>query len=738
MFLFKIFALFNYMNLRRYEDYIAEYDSYLKFLKIYQKTKRPYEDHSFHPFNKIEEKKGYFTSNKIEWKRIDEVYKTPLFDESRIGIGYMMQGGIGDCYFIAALIRIAKEPQLVRKLFDTECNDILGLEEDSIDLKCGAAVVLFHAFGQTTPVVIDTLIPFYTKTNTPIFSRPKTPDASPWFCLVEKAYAKLNGSYSQISGGLFHYTFYTLFNYWPDQIKIDKTSEKSPYKQFLYFLKKGSIISAAIHISIDSKISKEDVQKVGLFDQHAYLIEEVFYYKSKKFYRLRNPWGHSEWNGDWSTLSPLWTSKMMKDFNFDKLEEGSFWMIESDFLKYFNRFHVSSPIHSFFHSKSISITMDPGESDGVPLKSKKAKLDETPNYVIKIKEEVPPDEKIELTFFLEKRSYLIEKKTEEEEENNYNDDNDNDDNDSNDNDNDGDLRKMFDNFFGCPMSLYDVVFVNSKSKRLTYDVLKNCKSLIKPVRRDLFSFHFHIKNAKSPVTFALKRHKKSDYQDECFIKILCKYEFDLFEVDEPDELIEDDEEGENVFHNQKLVHLILSKGKKYFVPKLTPIYSSGGEQPIMNDKKSDTDNHTIEKVDQKEIENEDSVKEDSFVNAQNVNFFVLELKIMKDKIDTLKEVKKCYDRKIEACQNEIKEMKKSIKEDVEKTQTTDDESEIPKLVELIETKRNQLDQHENCLLWYLFKFDAVQKEINEIKQTYKTLRKKINDVEKSTENQDDE
>ena len=65
MFLFKIFALFNYMNLRRYEDYIAEYDSYLKFLKIYQKTKRPYEDHSFHPFNKIEEKKDYFTSNKI-------------------------------------------------------------------------------------------------------------------------------------------------------------------------------------------------------------------------------------------------------------------------------------------------------------------------------------------------------------------------------------------------------------------------------------------------------------------------------------------------------------------------------------------------------------------------------------------------------------------------------------------------------------------------------------------------
>lgn len=84
----------------------------------------------------------------------------------------MEQGEIGDCNLMSALLRIAKEPHLVRKLFDTKCNSILGLDENSIDLECGAVVVIFHAFGQTTPVVIDTLIPFTKNTKRPLFSRP--------------------------------------------------------------------------------------------------------------------------------------------------------------------------------------------------------------------------------------------------------------------------------------------------------------------------------------------------------------------------------------------------------------------------------------------------------------------------------------------------------------------------------------------------------------------------------------
>ena len=43
------------------------------------------------------------------WKRIDEIYQAPLFQGDLINPGFVNQGDIGDCYFIAALSRIAKQ-----------------------------------------------------------------------------------------------------------------------------------------------------------------------------------------------------------------------------------------------------------------------------------------------------------------------------------------------------------------------------------------------------------------------------------------------------------------------------------------------------------------------------------------------------------------------------------------------------------------------------------------------------
>ena len=83
----------------------------------------------------------------ITWKQIDQIYPTPLFNKELIHREYIQQGKLGDCYFITALMRIAKQPHLVEPLFEKELPDtILGTITDSINLQCGAVVVYFKAF----------------------------------------------------------------------------------------------------------------------------------------------------------------------------------------------------------------------------------------------------------------------------------------------------------------------------------------------------------------------------------------------------------------------------------------------------------------------------------------------------------------------------------------------------------------------------------------------------------------
>jgi len=48
-------------------------------------------------------------------------------------------------------------------------------------------------------------------------------------------------------------------------------------------------------------------QKGGLVPGHAYSVISASEYNNVKLLKIRNPWGHFEWEGDWSDKSDLWT-----------------------------------------------------------------------------------------------------------------------------------------------------------------------------------------------------------------------------------------------------------------------------------------------------------------------------------------------------------------------------------------------------------------------------------------------
>lgn len=96
----------------------------------------------------------------------------------------IQQGLLGDCYFLAVLSSLAEKPDRVQHLFYTkEIN------------RAGCYLVYFYVNGIKTPVIVDDWFPV-NEDGTIAFAHSKNQEI--WVSLLEKAWAKLHGSYARV------------------------------------------------------------------------------------------------------------------------------------------------------------------------------------------------------------------------------------------------------------------------------------------------------------------------------------------------------------------------------------------------------------------------------------------------------------------------------------------------------------------------------------------------------------
>jgi calpain-15 len=90
------------------------------------------------------------------------------------------------------------------------------------------------------------------------------------------------------------------------------------------------------------RLNDEQYLSVGLRPRHAYSLLDVQDIDGHRLLRLRNPWGHCSWNGNWSDNSSLWTPSLRKKLlpHGEGGNEGVFWMSFSDVLKYFDSIDI--------------------------------------------------------------------------------------------------------------------------------------------------------------------------------------------------------------------------------------------------------------------------------------------------------------------------------------------------------------------------------------------------------------
>ncbi len=155
------------------------------------------------------------------------------------------QGMLGDCWFCCSLASIAEFPDRIINLF----RHPKGANRARREREIGAVLVLVRRHGWTERIYIDTYVPVYG--NKPCFAKNKEEPGELWVILLEKAYAKLVGSYNNLTCGdsiqaLRDLTGYPSFHFGDSEMSscLNNADEsKDFFKRLLYYDSCGYLIS---------------------------------------------------------------------------------------------------------------------------------------------------------------------------------------------------------------------------------------------------------------------------------------------------------------------------------------------------------------------------------------------------------------------------------------------------------------------------------------------------------------
>ncbi|KAK4725636.1 hypothetical protein R3W88_030553 [Solanum pinnatisectum] len=270
-----------------------------------------------------------------EWMRPTDIVKEKHLDSHPClfsGVANssdVCQGRLGDCWFLSAVAVLTEVSRISEVIITPEYNQE------------GIYTVRFCIQGEWVPVVVDDWIPCESP-GKPAFATSRKGNEM-WVSLLEKAYAKLHGSYEALEGGLVQDALVDLTGGAGEEIdmrsseaQIDLASGRL-WSQLLRFKQEGFLLGAGSPSGSDVHISSS-----GIVQGHAYSILQVREVDGHKLVQIRNPWANEvEWNGPWSDPSPEWTDRMKHKLkHVPQANDGIFWMSWQDFQIHFRSIYV--------------------------------------------------------------------------------------------------------------------------------------------------------------------------------------------------------------------------------------------------------------------------------------------------------------------------------------------------------------------------------------------------------------
>ena len=265
----------------------------------------------------------------FKWMRASQLYNNNEKICDCFSADDIEQGTLGDCYLLSAISALAEFPGRVESIFVTEDKN-----------SAGCYVLKLFICGKFVEIVVDDYFPV-DEYNRPSFSGTKSQEI--WVMLIEKAWAKLHGSFHVIEGGDSRESLVSLTGAPTDYY----THREQKQDKFWEIIKEADSNNYVM-------CSGASQETKGIIKHHAYSLINAYEFQHKgknvRLLQLRNPWGSEEWNGEWSDNDPNWTPELKKSMNQISQNDGIFYMPFKDFFTIFDHTFICKASDEYVHS----------------------------------------------------------------------------------------------------------------------------------------------------------------------------------------------------------------------------------------------------------------------------------------------------------------------------------------------------------------------------------------------------
>ncbi|XP_025105443.1 calpain-B-like isoform X7 [Pomacea canaliculata] len=278
------------------------------------------------------------SSRPMVWLRPGEICNNPEFIAEGASRFDVRQGELGDCWLLAAVASLTCSKELLSK--------VVPPDQNFTNDYCGLFRFNFWHQGEWQEVVVDDRLPTY---NGQLVFMHSTQKNEFWSALLEKAYAKLNGSYEALKGGSTSEAMEDFTGGVTEMFELRAKTPPNLLKIMLKAFERGSLMGC----SIDADAGRIEAELPnGLIMGHAYSVTSVnmMDIKTPRFegqipmVRVRNPWGNEcEWKGAWSDKSREWsliTEDEKAELGLTFSDDGEFWMSFKDFTENFQKLEI--------------------------------------------------------------------------------------------------------------------------------------------------------------------------------------------------------------------------------------------------------------------------------------------------------------------------------------------------------------------------------------------------------------